>query len=272
MQAIRIVPVTWVSRFSSPDCIDDVLKCLRQRPHDELDSDEDIVKSHEGDETSRLDSAINTGNASHDDAFLLPTRTSHYRQHCPTRRRFLTGWRIGAVAVLSVTILVFIFYAAYTIYVSRSPWNYPVEGSVATLFSGSCAKTRSMNVWAHFLINTLSTLLLVASNYCMQVLASPNRAEVRAHMQWHWLHIGVPNMRNLKYIGKDRVAIWVFLFLSPMPLHLLFNSVVFTILQANEYVVVPTMKNWLYGAPYNTSRLIDGTDANNVNESYPSVL
>ncbi|KAH7413703.1 hypothetical protein DE146DRAFT_600846 [Phaeosphaeria sp. MPI-PUGE-AT-0046c] len=45
--------------------------------------------------------------------------------------------------------------------------------------------------------------------------------------------------------------------MSSLPLHLLFNSVVFTNLQANNYMVIPTMEDWLSGAPYNTSGLMD---------------
>ncbi|OAL04396.1 hypothetical protein IQ06DRAFT_267583 [Phaeosphaeriaceae sp. SRC1lsM3a] len=45
--------------------------------------------------------------------------------------------------------------------------------------------------------------------------------------------------------------------MSSLPLHLLFNSIVFTNLQANNYIVVPTMEDWLYGAAYNTSGFID---------------
>ncbi|KAJ4336044.1 hypothetical protein N0V95_008728, partial [Ascochyta clinopodiicola] len=42
-----------------------------------------------------------------------------------------------------------------------------------------------------------------------------------------------------------------------MPLHFLFNSVVFTNLQANEYAVVPTTEDWLHGGAYDTSGFID---------------
>jgi hypothetical protein len=38
-----------------------------------------------------------------------------------------------------------------------------------------------------------------------------------------------------------------------MPLHLFFNSVVFADLQANNYAVIPSMDDWLHGAPYDTS-------------------
>ena len=104
-------------------------------------------------------------------------------------------------------------------------------------------------------------MLLCGSNYVMQVLAAPNREEVdRAHAQRRWLHIGVPNLRNLRYIRRERVIIYMFLFLSSVPLHLLFNSVVFTQLQANEYFVLPTMVAWIQGREYNFDNFDNFTD------------
>jgi hypothetical protein len=50
---------------------------------------------------------------------------------------------------------------------------------------------------------------------------------------------------------------WFALLFSSMPLHLFFNSVVFTMLQANEYLVIPAPKNWLSGAVYDISGFID---------------
>lgn len=96
----------------------------------------------------------------------------------------------------------------------------------------------------------------------MQVLSAPNRAEVdRAHASRHWLHIGVPNFHNLMRIAPDRSILWIMLMFSSLPLHLLFNSVVFTNLQANNYLVVPTMEDWLYGAAYNISGFLDYNNA-----------
>lgn len=84
----------------------------------------------------------------------------------------------------------------------------------------------------------------------MQVLAAPNREDVnRAHAKGRWLHIGVPNTHNLRYIGKDRAFIYWVLFLSSTPLHLSFNSVVFANLQANEYYVITATDNWTKDEP-----------------------
>lgn len=98
----------------------------------------------------------------------------------------------------------------------------------------------------------MSTLLLSASNYLVQVLAAPNREEIdRAHTHRQWLHITIPNVRKLRYIRSGRAIIYSFLFLSPVLLHLFFNLVVFTNLQANEYFVVPTTAGCINGGKNN---------------------
>lgn len=97
----------------------------------------------------------------------------------------------------------------------------------------------------------------------MQVLAAPNREDIdRAHAQRRWLHIGVPNLRNLRYIRRDRVVIYALLFLSSVPLHLFFNSVVFTRLQSNMYFALPTTADWIEGGKYNYDNFVDYQDGN----------
>ena len=109
------------------------------------------------------------------------------------------------------------------------------DGS-GTLFEGDCTKTRKASTWIHLAINVLSTLLIGASNYCMQILTAPTRTEVnRAHASFKWLDIGVLSIRNLRWILRRRVWLWGCLALSSLPLHLLYNSAVYESLTANEY-------------------------------------
>ncbi|KAF3048725.1 hypothetical protein E8E11_009855 [Didymella keratinophila] len=75
---------------------------------------------------------------------------------------------------------------------------------------------------------------------------------VQAHAIQLWLYIGIPSFRNLRFIVRDRAYVWLALFLSSVPLHLI-NSVAITSLQGNEYMVIPTTEDWLNGAAYNTS-------------------
>lgn len=56
----------------------------------------------------------------------------------------------------------------------------------------------------------------------MQCLSAPTRKEVdEAHAQGKWLDIGVPSVRNLTNIAKPRVAMWLGLGLTSLPLHLM---------------------------------------------------
>jgi hypothetical protein len=167
------------------------------------------------------------------------------------QKRQLTGWRMGVLVALIGTTLVCLFNIVVTIYILC---RGNTKSGYGSLYSGDCKKTRDLNVWVHLVVNVLSTLLLSASNYCMQVLSAPTRDElVCAHARRLWLHIGIPSFRNLQYIARDRAYMWLALLLSSMPLHLFFNSVAFTTLQANDYFVIPTTEDWMSGAPYDTS-------------------
>lgn len=88
-----------------------------------------------------------------------------------------------------------------------------------------CSLMKKMSMWLHLAINVLSTVLLSASNYCMQCLSSRTREEVdRAHANGMWLDIGVPSVRNLQHISWRRAITWWLLGLSSVPLHLLLVS------------------------------------------------
>ena len=79
-----------------------------------------------------------------------------------------------------------------------------------------------MNVGLHLAINALSTVLLSASNYCMQCFSAPTRKEIdRAHAKRKWLEVGVMSFSNIFNIHWKRSMLWAFLALSSLPLHLL---------------------------------------------------
>ena len=88
------------------------------------------------------------------------------------------------------------------------------------LFSGDCAKAKSINAWLQVIINALSTVLLGASNYCMQCLTSPTREEIdQAHAQGIFLQVGVPSAHNIWGICGHRRLLWLVLVMSALPLH-----------------------------------------------------
>lgn len=96
------------------------------------------------------------------------------------------------------------------------------ENGLRVLYEGNCERARTLNSGLHILINILSTALIGASNYTMQVLGSPTRKEIdRAHKADVWLSIGAPNFRNIRWIPWKRRILFGLLFISAWPLHLL---------------------------------------------------
>ncbi|MCJ1344677.1 hypothetical protein MMC31_002880 [Peltigera leucophlebia] len=68
--------------------------------------------------------------------------------------------------------------------------RFGTHNGIGTIYLGSCAKAQRLDLWLHLLINILSTLLLGASNFCMQLLVAPTRDEVnKAHEKSCWLDI-----------------------------------------------------------------------------------
>ena len=101
--------------------------------------------------------------------------------------------------------------------------HYAYPHGVATIYQGSCAFVKRLDLWLHLLINVLSTGMLMASNYCMQLQAAPTRKNIdEAHKAEDWLDIGVPSLRNLRYIGNWRRFSWLLLALSSLPVHLMY--------------------------------------------------
>jgi hypothetical protein len=136
----------------------------------------------------------------------------------PSKRKILQhGWRFGAInCAFSVTV-VFLFNFIVT------AWGTAHKNAgEEVIFSDDCHKVSKLNSWLHLLINLLSTILLSASNYCMQCLSAPTRSEVDlAHARGSWLDIGIPSTRNLRFISRKRAIVWALLGLSSLPLHLL---------------------------------------------------
>ena len=143
----------------------------------------------------------------------------------PDRERahtFSVKWhaRRRAIALqLSLAGLVLVFNVVLTIYL----WiTYSSDHSFGHIFRGECERAENINLWTHLAINLLSTLLLGASNYAMQLLVAPTPSELgKAHAAGSWLDIGTASIRNLRWISVNRIVCWVLLGLSSGTLHLM---------------------------------------------------
>lgn len=130
------------------------------------------------------------------------------------------GWRFSLFAGAASCTVVFIVNLVATILaVTRNNTN---QLGQPVFQEGKCSDMRFLNAGLHLVINALSSILLAASNYGMQCISAPTRADVdKAHLRGKWLDIGVPSMHNLRRLPRSRVILWGLLMLSSLPLHLL---------------------------------------------------
>ena len=193
--------------------------------------------------------------ASTENKLLPPPTTLQYILKRTGSER-LTGWRFGVIWCAVLAFLVFVLNFGITIWVAS---GLQVVNEVATVYEGPCSKTRSYLIWLHLAINVLSSLLLGASNYCMQILSSPTRKEIdAAHANRKWLSIGVPNLKNLLFIDRKKSSLWILLGLSSIPLHLVWNSAVLEDLSAGDYVYNVVAEDFVSGAPWDAVTNLTG--------------
>lgn len=110
-------------------------------------------------------------------------------------------------------------------------YMYGAKDGLGTIFEGSCNRTKHLSLVAHILIDTLGAVLLSASNYTMQCLSAPTRAEVdKAHAKKQWLDIGIPSIKNLRKISRVRLTLWCLLAMSSVPLHFMYVQIIESVL------------------------------------------
>lgn len=119
------------------------------------------------------------------------------------KTRLPKGWRFGATLAvimsscfLTINVTVAIFSWVWT-------RHRGYTSNIAPIYTGKCTTVDTLGLVVHLGINIVSTLLLGASNYCMQIVCAPTRRDIdRAHEQGAWLDIGAQSISNLKHIRK----------------------------------------------------------------------
>lgn len=133
------------------------------------------------------------------------------------------GWKFGVIACAASALAVLLVNIAILLWAeAKNGWLGFTGDGKHVLYDGNCQRAKKLNIGIHLLINILSTILLSASNYCMQCMSAPTRKEVdRAHSRGQWLDIGVQSLRNLNRIARKRLLLYLVLGFSSLPLHLL---------------------------------------------------
>ena len=98
------------------------------------------------------------------------------------------------------------------------------------LFQGKCTTSNRLDLFLQFVINIFSTCVLASSNFFMQIVNSPTRKEIdHAHRSLRSLEIGVSSFKNLGALSWFKILAWVGLFISSVPIHILFNSTIYPV-------------------------------------------
>ncbi|KAH7120280.1 hypothetical protein B0J13DRAFT_457311 [Dactylonectria estremocensis] len=158
--------------------------------------------------------------------------------------QYLDGWRSGLAWSTSAAALVTIINMAFLCIAIPRVDRSATGGSEWAFFTGDCKTAKRLSTWLHLAINILATMLLAAGNYTAQVLTAPTRHEIDlAHSQQQWLDVGVSSLHNLRKISGKRVTAWMILVLSSVPIHLLYNSVIYLETGVNYYSIYPALWN-----------------------------
>jgi hypothetical protein len=171
------------------------------------------------------------------DSFSRPGSTDDIEPDPDSRDRF-SGFRggiLGANIIAAVILCINIF---ITVFSDKKAKKYSQNVNVAGLeiYQGACDKAERWGSWIHLGINICSTLLLGASNYCMQIVVALTREQIDlAHSQGKSIDIAAPSLRNLKYIPRINLVIFWVLAFSSLPLHFIYNSAVYTSIGAHTY-------------------------------------
>lgn len=162
-----------------------------------------------------------------DDTELFCLPKNHANIHSDTvsqsqKKKLRTGyeWRHGATICLAATAAILLLNIILTAVAAFRAENPSFEAEA--IFEGDCGRAKYSSTALHVLINIFGTVLLGASNYCMQCLSAPSRQDVdRMHATGKRLDVGTPSISNLRVIKWKQVSLWCLLFLSSLPFHVL---------------------------------------------------
>lgn len=192
----------------------------------------------------------------------------HQIQSTPRRFEAWHTWILICAAGAGVT---FCFNLALTIWAS----TFGLINGIATIKVGKCSDIKTWDLWLHLGINVLSSTLLAASNYTMQCLSAPVREEIdEGHRERFAFEIGIPSLKNLRRISRIKLNLWGLLAVSSIPLHLVYNSVVFSTLSNHSYTVLVVTFDFLSGAPFHntTQSFLDHQQRANITSGYYTEL
>lgn len=171
------------------------------------------------------------------------------RMRAPFRRTSL-GW--GAAAVLNTVSTGSLFTALVVVLIVSLSQVGGVDRSVF-FYTGDCDhEAPRIATVTRLLLNLMATVLLASSNFFIQVLNAPSRAEVvAAHARGSWLDIGVNSWRNIFNMSRPKKALTLGFLVSSVPIHFFANSMIFQIDNRESYFqLTAAAESFMDGAPW----------------------
>jgi hypothetical protein len=163
----------------------------------------------------------------------------------------LSGWRRAAYVNSGVLVVMTITMASC---LATSVSKTKNINKTYMFFEGTCdgGSAVKLNVALYLLLNIVSTAVFASSNFFMQVLNAPSRQEIyAAHRAGAYLGIGVPSARNALRVSRFKMLSWIVLLLFSIPLHLLFNSMIFqTNNRTSDYWLTIASADFVNAAQY----------------------
>ncbi|KAF5246658.1 hypothetical protein FOXYS1_15160 [Fusarium oxysporum] len=178
--------------------------------------------------------------------------------HLLVAKNPFSGWRrtgvylTGLIATLTTLLIILLLVSLFHLDRDKPEDNIVRHAQDAVgqsiLMEKDCATSAKANLWIHLTINIFSTGILASSNFFMQSLVAPRRAEVHtAHRSGRCLEIGAQSLRNFRFLGWRKILFWSLFCLSSVPLHLVFNGTVLESKGTNGSTVIIGSKELLKG-------------------------
>ena len=140
----------------------------------------------------------------------------------PTHRQRWRRLNLGKGSHLCILLVTLIFVLNLTVAIWGLTADLEREDGLVTVRRDTCSWTKKANSVLHVALNILASTLLGASSYMMQRLAAPTRDDVdRAHRKYKSVHIGSLSGDCLSYMSWRKLVIFVVLWMSSIPVHLL---------------------------------------------------
>ncbi|KAJ9615482.1 hypothetical protein H2200_001557 [Cladophialophora chaetospira] len=170
-----------------------------------------------------------------------------------TKQKYFSGRTVSLRFLAASVVLTFGLNLALLLYARAKA---QLADGTYLVARGQCENIKALDTGLHAVINVLGILVLAAVGSYIAVLSAPTREDLnRFHGQGAWFEIGIPSLRNLKYVGFTKRWLCVALFFVSWPIHIIYNSIIYVHLTTTSYYWLIATQDFQNGAPFSLEGL-----------------